>query len=74
MNEHLTENQRFILFFLAFSCPFFREGLSFKSALCFVAQYWQAMPVLIHSDRRGKNPAVIFPSALLVEGSAPKPL
>ena len=33
----------------------------------------QAMPVLIHSARRGKNPAVIFPSALLVEGSAPKP-
>ena len=32
------------------------------------------MPVLIHSARRGQNPAVIFPSALLVEGSAPKPL
>ena len=32
------------------------------------------MPVLIHSARRGENPAVIFPSALLVEGSAPKPL
>ena len=31
------------------------------------------MPVLIHSARRGENPAVIFPSALLVEGSAPKP-
>ena len=28
MNEHLTENQRFILFFPAFSCPFFREGLT----------------------------------------------
>ena len=37
-------------------------------------QKWQAMPVLIHSARRGQNPAVIFPSALLVEGSAPKPL
>ena len=36
-------------------------------------QKWQAMPVLIHSARRGKNPAVIFPSALLVEGSAPTP-
>ena len=30
----------------------------------------QAMPVLIHSARRGKNSAVIFLSALLVEGSA----
>ena len=28
------------------------------------------MPVLIHSARRGKNSAVIFLSALLVEGSA----
>lgn len=33
-------------------------------------QKWQAMPVLIHSARRGKNSAVIFLSALLVEGSA----
>ena len=32
-------------------------------------QKWQAMPVLIHSARRGKNPAVIFPSAFL-HGSA----
>ena len=37
-------------------------------------QKWQAMPVLIHSAHRGKNPDVISPSALLVEGSAPKPL
>lgn len=36
-------------------------------------QKWQAMPVLIHSAHRGKNPDVISPSALLVEGSAPKP-
>ena len=27
MNEHLTETHRFIPFFPAFSCPFFREGL-----------------------------------------------
>ena len=37
-------------------------------------QKWQAMPVLIHSTHRGKNHDVISPSALLVEGSAPKPL
>ena len=38
------------------------------------AEKRQAMPVLIHSAHRGKNPDVISPSALLVEGSAPKPL
>ena len=37
-------------------------------------QKWQAMPVLIHSAHRGKNPDVISPSALLVEGSPPSPL
>lgn len=37
-------------------------------------QKWQAMPVLIHSAHRGKNPDVISPSALLVEGAPPSPL
>jgi len=34
-------------------------------------QKWQAMPVLIHSAHRGKNPDVISPSSLL---PAPPPI
>ena len=50
------------------------ETWKFLSLAVFVSpRKRQAMPVLIHSARRGENPVVIFPSALLVEGSAPKP-
>ena len=50
------------------------ETWKFLSLAVFVsARKWQAMPVLIHSARRGKNPAVISPPLCLPGAAPPNP-